>query len=290
MSKPKVLVLRTAGTNCDLETSFAFELSGAKVELAHVNKLIDNEVKLDHYEILAIPGGFSYGDDIASGKILANEIKYKLGEKLYKFASSGKPVIGICNGFQVLVKMGILPKLNLVLDDDLKKDPSLGFKQSVTLTYNDSDKFESRWIYLKIDQNAKIKIQNFWLKGLPEIIPLPVAHGEGKFVAKDSKVLAEIEKNSQVAFRYSDKNGALAAYPLNPNGAINNIAGIFNDKGNILGLMPHPERYIFKWQHPNRESVQIAKCKMQNKDKKETADSECGWGLQIFKNAVEQVK
>ncbi|MCB4792329.1 MAG: phosphoribosylformylglycinamidine synthase I [Elusimicrobia bacterium] len=290
MNKPRVLVLRTAGTNCDIETKFAFELCSARVELLHINKLIDDEVKLDHYQILAIPGGFSYGDDIASGRILANELKYKLGEKIYKFSSSGKPIIGICNGFQVLVKMGILPKLKLVLDEELKKDPSLGFNQSVTLGSNDSDKFESRWVHLQINQKAKAKIQNFWLKGLPDIIPLPVAHGEGKFIAKDSKVLADIENNNQVAFRYADKNGKIARYPLNPNGSANNIAGIFNDKGNILGLMPHPERYIFKWQHPNKTSVQSSEFIVQSNDKNKETDSEYGWGLQILKNAVEFVR
>jgi phosphoribosylformylglycinamidine synthase len=283
MSKPKVLVLRTAGTNCDWETAFAFKLTGAKVDCFHINKLIDDEVKLKNYSILAIPGGFSYGDDIASGKILANELKYKLGEAVYKFSLAGKPIIGICNGFQILVKMGIFPKLKAAEEKELKKDVSKGFEQSVTLTYNDSDKFESRWIYLKTEQKAKEKPHNFWLKDLPEIIQLPVAHGEGKFVAKDENILDEIENNSQVAFRYCDKNGQLAGYPLNPNGAARSIAGIMSDKGNVFGLMPHPERNIFKWQHPNRNSAE-------SKGKKQISDSEYGWGLQIFKNAVEYVK
>lgn len=259
MKKPKVIIIRTAGTNCDIETKAAFELSGASVERVHINSLISGEKKLSSYQILAIPGGFSYGDDIASGKILANELKYKLGDLVREFALSGKPIIGICNGFQVLVKMGLLPD-------------NKNFIQNTTLTYNDSDKFECRWVYLKREAEAK----SFWAKDLPEIISLPVAHGEGKFVAENKNILDAIEKNNQVIFRYTDALGKSAVYPLNPNGAVNSIAGITNDKGNVFGLMPHPERFVYKWQHPCRSAVQ--------------ENSENGWGLQIFKNAVNYVK
>ncbi len=255
---PKAIILRTAGTNCDYETAAAFELAGAKAERVHINRLISGEVKLADYQIMAVPGGFSYGDDIASGKILANELKNKLGAHIQKFASDGKPVIGICNGFQVLVKMGLLPD-------------EVSFSQTTTLTFNDSDKFECRWINL----GANKKNKSFWVKGLPPVIQLPVAHGEGKFLAGTKKTLSDLEKNNMVAFRYVDKSGKPAAYPLNPNGAVNAIAGISNKKGNVFGLMPHPERYVYALQHPSK----IGQPK-----------NEFGWGLQMFVNAVAYVK
>lgn len=266
--KPKAIVIRTAGTNCDCETQAAFELAGAEAQRVHINRLISGDVKLSDFQLLAIPGGFSYGDDIASGKILANELKYMLGARLQEFAGEGKPVIGICNGFQVLVKMGLLP-------DEVK------FQQTTTLTFNDSDKFECRWINLKTSQISNIKSQIkdkakcIWTKNLPEIIQLPIAHGEGKFIARDKKALAEMEKNGQVVFRYCDEKGGLAGYPYNPNGAENSIAGICNEKGNVFGLMPHPERYVFKYQHPSSKGID---------------GSEYGWGLAIFKNAVNMLK
>jgi phosphoribosylformylglycinamidine synthase len=259
----KAIILRTAGTNCDWETAAAFELAGAKAERVHINRLISGEVKLADYQIMAVPGGFSYGDDIASGKILANELKNKLGRQIQKFASDGKPVIGICNGFQVLVKMGLLPD-------------EVSFAQTTTLTFNDSDKFECRWINLVRSMESGVRSkgekQCLWVKGLPKVIQLPVAHGEGKFVASDKRTLDNIEQNNMVVFRYCDASGKMAQYPLNPNGAVNSIAGISNKKGNVFGLMPHPERYVYAVQHPSRIGQ---------------PRSEYGWGLQIFKNAVE---
>jgi len=257
MVRPRAIVLRTAGTNCDYEAKAAFELAGAEAERVHVNRLISGEIKLSDYQILAVPGGFSYGDDIASGRILANELKYRLGGKIQEFAEAGKPVIGICNGFQVLVKMGLLP-------DEIE------FKQTTTLTFNDSDRFECRWINLassQINGNAGCR----WTKGLPDVIQLPVAHGEGKFIADGGKRLKAIEQNGQVVFRYCDGNGKLSGYPYNPNGSVNGIAGICNKKGNVFGLMPHPERFVFALQHPSRKSRD---------------DGHSGWGLTIFENAV----
>lgn len=270
--RPKAVVLRTAGTNCDWETQKAFELAGADVERVHINRIIKDQVRFSDFDILAIPGGFSYGDDIASGKILANEIKYKLGDHIKEFAESGRPVIGICNGFQVLVKMGLLPYEGTL-------------RQKVTLTFNDSDKFECRWIKLK-GQGSRVKGQGtsksktqtrcLWTKDLPEIIDLPVAHAEGKFVANDKKILNDIERSNQVVFRYCDAKGKSSDYPDNPNGSVNDIAGICNKKGNVLGLMPHPERNIFKWQNPDRQGIS---------DK-----TDYSWGLKLFENAVEFVK
>ncbi|MDR1522553.1 MAG: phosphoribosylformylglycinamidine synthase I [Endomicrobium sp.] len=257
MKKVKVLILRTAGTNCDLETQSAFELCGAAVERLHINFLTNNKDKILNYDILAFPGGFSYGDDIASGKILANEVKNKLGDQVKKFALSERPIIGICNGFQVLAKMGLLP------------EPKL-FEQVSTLFYNDSDKFECRWVYLKMEEKSNC----IWTKNIASIISLPIAHGEGKFIPKDKKLLEILNKNNQVVFRYSTKDGKEASYPLCPNGSIENIAGICNKKGNVFGLMPHPERYVLSLQHPCREGL----------------DGEYGWGKIIFQNAVNAVK
>lgn len=259
MKKIKVIIIRTAGTNCDYELQSAFELCGASADRVHINELIDNKNKILSYDILAVPGGFSYGDDIASGKILSNELKNKLGDNIKKFALSNKPIIGICNGFQVLVKMGLLPQ---------PKE----FKQISTLSYNDSNKFECRWVYLKTEKKNE-KSLCIWTKDLPEVISLPVAHGEGKFIA-DEKILAQIEKNSQIVFRYCDKNGQNANYPLDPNGSLNAIAGICNEQGNVFGLMPHPERYVYCLQHPAREGY----------------DGTYGWGKKIFQNAIEYLK
>ena len=172
MSKVKIIVIRTAGTNCDNETAFAFEKAGAKAELVHINQLTRKEKSLSNYNIMAIPGGFTYGDDIASGKILANELKFKIGAELEKFIRSGKLIIGICNGFQVLVKAGLLPNF------------SGNFEAiDATLTLNDSDKFEDRWVYLKSTGTKCI-----WTKGIHGIIELPVAHGEGKFIPRNSNI------------------------------------------------------------------------------------------------------
>lgn len=263
MLKPKVLILRTAGTNCDQETAFAFKKTDAEVDLAHINKLFKRSVSLDGYHILAIPGGFTYGDDIAAGKILANELRYKLAEDLKKFIASGKLIIGICNGFQVLVKAGILPG-----NDELKQEASL--------IINDSGKFEDRWIYLK--SGCGVQGSGFrcvWTENLPDIIYLPVAHGEGKFITKDKETLERLKKNGQVVFQYCDEKGRYAGYPYNPNGSEENIGGICDETGRILGLMPHPERHIEYLQHPQWQ-----------KSKKNHE----GDGFRIIENGVEYAR
>lgn len=235
----KVIVLRTAGTNCDKETAFAFEKAGAAAELVHVNQLTRNEKRLSDYQILAIPGGFSYGDDIASGKILANELKFGLEDDIQKFVKDGKLIIGICNGFQILVKSGLLPNIS----GDFKT-------ADVTLTLNDSAKFEDRWVYLKKSKTEDRRSKCVWTSDLREIIYLPVAHGEGKFVPKDKKTLEYLKKNGMIVFEYTDEQGNLKKYPHNPNGSVGNIAGICDNTGRIFGLMPHPERHISYLQHP----------------------------------------
>lgn len=256
MVRPKVCVIRTAGTNCDKETAAAFSLASADTELLHINRLASAARALDDFQILALPGGFSYGDDIASGKIFANELRFKLADALRKFIKDGKLIIGICNGFQILVKSGLLPG-------------NSESKQSTSLIINDSGKFESRWVYLKPGGRC------VWTKGLKQIIYLPVAHGEGKFITEDKSVLNKLKKNKQVVFEYCDAQGKPGGYPDNPNGSTENIAGICDETGRILGLMPHPERHIFSAQHPRNW----------NKKAKISGD-----GLQIFKNGVKYVK
>jgi phosphoribosylformylglycinamidine synthase len=256
MIKPKVCVLRSAGTNCDQETAAAFKLAGAAVELLHINSLVGGKRSLDDFHILALPGGFSYGDDVASGRIFANELRFKLVDSLVKFIADGKLIIGICNGFQILVKSGFLPG-------------SKDLKQDISLIINDSGKFEDRWVYLKPGGHC------VWTKGLKKIIYLPVAHGEGKFVALDKKALNRLKKNKQIVFQYCDCLGKFSGYPDNPNGSVENIAGITDPTGRILGLMPHPERHLLSIQHPRKAGLKF---------------SHEGDGLQIFKNGVKYVK
>ncbi|MGB9677365.1 MAG: phosphoribosylformylglycinamidine synthase I, partial [Candidatus Ratteibacteria bacterium] len=229
--KPRVIILRVAGTNCDFETEWAFNLAGAFAERIHINQIIKKEKKLSDYQILVIPGGFSYGDNIGAGKVLANQIKLKLWEEIAKFIFEKKVILGICNGFQVLVKSGILP---------------FNSDQLVTLEWNDSGRFEDRWVYLKVEKSVSP-----FFEGLPDIIRMPVAHAEGKFFPKNIKILKEIEKNKQIVLRYSDKNGNLSDYPYNPNGSVENIAGICSKDGLIIGMMPHPERCILKYYYPD---------------------------------------
>lgn len=236
MGKVKVIILRTAGTNCDKETAFAFESAGAWAEMVHINELSSGRKTLDEYKILAIPGGFTYGDDIASGKILANELKFSIESGLERFIKSGKLIIGICNGFQVLVKAGLLPNIT----GDFKTIES-------TLTLNDSNKFEDRWVYLK---KPKGRARCIWTKGIGGIISLPVAHGEGKFVPRDKSVLNTLKRDGLIALEYCGQKGEKAGYPYNPNGAVDSIAGICDPTGRIFGLMPHPERHLSIFQHP----------------------------------------
>ena len=247
--KPKTLILRTAGTNCDGETAFAFERAGAVCEKLHVNRLLEKPALLDSYQMLAIPGGFSYGDDIAAGRIFANQIRHHLGDVMRKFVEAGKPIIGICNGFQVLVKTELLPG-------------SLAGRngQTCTLTHNDSGRFIDRWV------NVAPRGQKcIWTAGLSPL-ELPIAHGEGKFIPADESVRRALWDNDQVSLVYDGEN---------PNGSTDAIAGVCDATGLVFGLMPHPERHIDPTQHPawTRQA---------------TLPPE-GQGLQIFRNAVMHV-
>ncbi len=260
MATVKALILRTAGTNCDRETQLAFELAGAQAERIHVNRLAREAAPLETAQILALPGGFSYGDDVASGKVLAVELAHVLGEALQRFVDRGGLVVGICNGFQVLVKTGLLP--------DARLRPAA--ERKATLTFNDSHKFECRWVRLKAPRNT---VCVFAEGG--ETLEVPVAHGEGKFVTRDEDVLRELIDTGQVVYRYTALDGGEPAYPADPNGSVDHIAGICDPSGRILGLMPHPERHLFARQHP---------CWTR-------ADGEGeGAGLRLFKRAVDACK
>ena len=249
MKKVKTLILRAPGTNCDFETAVAFEAAGAEVDSALVYELFRGEKRLSDYRIMVIPGGFTYGDDISAGKIMANEIRLRLGDDIRQFIDAGKLVLGICNGFQVLVKTGILPGIK---SQDV---------QTVTLTNNDSGKFECRWIYLKVNEKSPC----VFTRGMRGMY-IPVAHGEGKLMAE-----AGIIETLNIVVRYADEKGnTRAGYPHNPNGSVNNIAGICDDSGRVFALMPHPERFIRWTQHPRWTRETPRK----------------GDGLQVFINAV----
>ena len=258
--KPKVLVLKAEGTNCDEETAFAFNLTGGDSQIVHINELRTNNHKLNDFQILAIPGGFSYGDDIVSGKILAVELTSFFSQELKKFIERKDTlIIGICNGFQVLIRTGLLPFRTIG-------------KMKATLTNNDSGRFECRWINLQIEPNSKCVFLN--PKNTSGIVSFQVAHGEGKFFA-EKNTMNKIEKENLVAFRYVDRQGnPTQKYPDNPNGSLNAIAGICDTTGRILGLMPHPERFIFREQHPNWRRQKITKPQ----------------GLPIFENMIKYVQ
>ncbi len=236
MNKPKALILKADGINRDEEMVFAFNIAGADAKIVHINDLRSKKEKLSSYQILGIPGGFAYGDDIVAGKVLAVEMIAYLGEELRRFVQrSNTAIIGVCNCFQVLVRTGLVPFGHLGSMD-------------ATLVNNDSGHFECRWIKVKVEKGSNSK----FLTGLEnQIIWYPVAHGEGKFMATP-KVLSQIEKENLVAFRYVDDKGLpTQKYPDNPNGSTNAIVGISDETGRVLGLMPHPECFVRIEQHPN---------------------------------------
>ncbi|MCG8431610.1 MAG: phosphoribosylformylglycinamidine synthase I [Candidatus Omnitrophica bacterium] len=317
MKRPRVCVLRTGGTNCDRETAFAFEQAGADTQAVHVNRLINRPDNIHDFHILALPGGFTYGDDVAAGKILANEIRYHLRDDIRRFIDDGKLVIGICNGFQVLVKAGLLPgnsgtkghpalserRVRTPVQHPVQSEervrvstqhPALPerrvrvstqppARQEVSLIINDSGKFEDRWVYLKSEPFSTRGVENgsrcVWTEGLPEVIYLPVAHGEGKFVVGDAGTLSRLREDRQVVFRYSDARGKRTDYPGNPNGSVDDIAGICDTTGRILGLMPHPERHAGSVQHPRWTGERETRPAGVSPDA-------AGDGLRIFQNGV----
>ena len=265
MATPRALILTGYGINCDFETLEAFKRAGADPERVHVNDLIDGRRKLGDYQMMAFPGGFSYGDDIASGKVLANKVRTHLGDDLSRFVEDDKLVIGICNGFQVMTRLGLVP--------DIIGDHK---SQECTLTYNDSARYEDRWVRLVGEGSRCV-----FTKGV-ERLYVPVAHGEGKFFASDD-TLGRIEQTGQVVFRYAlpEDSPANGAYPHNPNGSMRDIAGICDSTGRVFGMMPHPERFLEFTNHPRWTAL---KDNIEREGKLIPAE---GDGLKIFKNAVE---
>lgn len=233
LQRPRVLVLRAAGINCDEETAAACELAGGRAERVHVNRVVEGQARLEDYAALVIPGGFSYGDHLGAGKLLAVDLVHRLGERLLRFVEDGRPVLGICNGFQVLVKAGLLP--------------GNGLRQTVTLTHNAGGQYECRWVRLRAEPTSVC----LFTRGIDAPFSLPVGHGEGRFLAAD-ETLAALEQHGQIALRYVDAAGQPTLhYPDNPNGSLAAVAGICNRAGNVFGLMPHPDRAYLPQLHPD---------------------------------------
>ncbi len=252
--KVKTLVLLAAGINCDRETALAFELAGAVADRVHINDIVANPKLLEDYQILALPGGFSFGDDIASGQVLARQFKHRLSTELKDFIERDKLILGICNGFQVLIKLGLLPATGK------------GYgRQQAALSFNRSAKFEDRWVYLKPDPSCR----SIFTKNLEQLVYLPVRHGEGRFIA-DEQTLSNLRSSGQIALRYVDSEGQVSEYPANPNGSMDNIAGLCDPSGRVFGMMPHPEVFVRSTQHPRWTRGQRP----------------APAGLEIFKNAV----
>jgi len=253
MATPRALILRAPGANCDVEAQFAFEQAGAVAERLHIQRLREQPKILHNFQILVVPGGFTYGDDVAAGKILGNQLRHFLGEQLRQFRAREKLILGICNGFQALLKAGLI----LPPDDE---------GPLATLAHNEAGKFEDRWIHLRASPGKCVFLKNC------TTLELPVAHGEGNFICREPWILKGLEQSGQIVLRYVDRNEQPGPYPINPNGSQDDVAGLCDVSGHVLGLMPHPERHVVPTQHPRwtREGL-----------KKE------GDGLRLFRNAVE---
>jgi phosphoribosylformylglycinamidine synthase len=257
MAQPRVLILRAPGANCDMETQFAFEKAGALVDRLHIQRLRENPKLLLQYQIMTIPGGFAYGDDVAAGKILAVQLQHFLGYVLREFRDRERLILGICNGFQCLLKAG------LIVPPDLDDGPI------ATLTHNAHGKFEDRWIYLQATPGKCP-----FLKGYQRL-HLPIAHGEGNFICSKEWILKGLMQTGQVVLRYVDADGQPGGFPVNPNGSQGDVAGVCDPTGRVLGLMPHPERHVQPTQHPQWTRHGLAPE---------------GDGLRLFRNAVEFFK
>lgn len=240
-SKVKVLIITGFGLNCEKETAAAFQCCGASPEQVHLNDILDGKKTLDKYHILAFIGGFSFGDHLGAGTVFANRIKFRMREQLEKFVRDGKLVIGICNGFQTMTRLGLVPALDGKL-----------FEQQTALAHNDSGVFRDDWVYLKVEEKSPC----IFTKGI-DFMRLPIRHGEGKFAA-DDKILQKLEDENLVVMRYADANGSVTTeFPANPNGSLNSIAGICDSTGRIFGLMPHPEAFLSPYNAPDWTKKQL---------------------------------
>jgi phosphoribosylformylglycinamidine synthase I len=250
--RPRVLILRAPGTNCDEETAYAFDCAGGQSDRIHVNCWLESPRLAADYQVLCLPGGFSYGDDLGSGRILANQLRHHLGESLAAFRDSGKLILGVCNGFQILIKSGLF-------DSDDAQGPA------ATLTWNASGRFIDRWVHLKVASD-----RSPFLAGAERMF-LPIAHAEGQFVGRDEASLTRLEQAGQFVLRYCESESCSSTLPYNPNGAARDVAGMCDASGRVFGLMPHPERFIERTQHPQWTRL---------------ASFEEGDGMQVFRNAV----
>lgn len=264
-----VLIMSGYGINCESESAHAFQKAGAKTEIIHINDLITNKNLIHKFNIIFFPGGFSYGDDTGSGNAFANKIKNNLWDEIIKFIDEGKLMIGICNGFQIMSNLGLfaLPK------------QKYGIRNNALL-WNDVNRYETRWVHLKHNDSICV-----FTKGI-NLTHIPIAHGEGKFYC-DNETLKILKENKQIVFTYCDKKGndANGVYPINPNGAVMDIAGICDKSGRILGMMPHPERGLYEINSPN---YHLKKEILLRENKKINKFIESNF--LIFKNAVEFVK
>jgi phosphoribosylformylglycinamidine synthase len=270
MSDVKVLVLTGYGLNCDHETAYAFNLAGARAERVHINSLIDKSVSLDPFQIMVFGGGFSWGDDHGAGVIQAVRMRTHIGDQMRNFIKKGNLIIGICNGFQTLVNLGLLPGL----DGDYQS-------RSVAVTYNDCGNFRNDWVTLAVNPASPC----LFTRGL-ERFELPVRHGEGKFCAEND-IIDRLIENNQVTLRYATPDGKPAdgAFPFNPNGSVNDIAGICDPSGRVFGLMPHPEAFNHWTNHPDWTRKKAAAMNQGLK-----IDIGPTPGIRIFQNAVEYFK
>ncbi|MBI5224095.1 phosphoribosylformylglycinamidine synthase subunit PurQ [Candidatus Micrarchaeota archaeon] len=249
----KALLVSGYGINCEAECKYAIEKSGGAAQILHLNTVLENPKILENYNMFMIPGGFSFGDDLGSGKVFGNKIKFRIKDELSDFIKDDKLVLGICNGFQILVKMGLLPEPDFI--------------QRTTLTFNDSGHYEDRWIILKANKNSPC----IYTKDL-EYLTLPVRHGEGKFIPKDAQTLKSLQENNQIVLQFVDEHGKVTMdYPANPNGAVMGITGICDRSGRVFGMMPHPDAFTIPENCPlwSRGNVKEAT------------------GLKFFKNAVD---
>ncbi|MCA8985337.1 MAG: phosphoribosylformylglycinamidine synthase I [Planctomycetaceae bacterium] len=264
IAAPRVCVLRAPGTNCDAETCFAFDQAGGVAENVHLFELLETPSRLANYQILCIPGGFSYGDDIGAGVIFASQFRRQMGELLFEHLERDTLTLGICNGFQVLLKAGLLPGGASGWQHD--SEPL----RTTTLTWNNNGKYTARWVNLVCDSP-----QNVFLRGISQL-ELPIAHAEGRICVSDPAQIFQWQAAGQIALRYCDVSGqitdAILPEPVNPNGSIANIAGLGDPSGRVLGLMPHPERFLKATHHPQWTRKQL------------TGD---GQGMQLFRNAIE---
>lgn len=261
--KPKVIIITGYGVNCEAESFYAWKLAGAKPSLVHINDLLINPDQILHYNIIMFIGGFSYGDHMTSGHVFAQRIKQHMQESLSKFISQGKLILGICNGFQVMTKIGLLPGLNNEF-----------FTQKVSLIQNDCGSFQNFWVNIKENKKSPC----VFTKDI-NTVSLPIRHGEGKLFTLEKNIIKEIEKNNCVPVRYVDANDLPTQdFPNNPNGSINAIAGLCNPSGRIFGMMPHPEAYLFPENYPHWD---MQKVKMNLPDH--------GLGLLFFRNAIQSI-